>query len=126
MENKKAKTVRKYIKNLPKESGKFIEELTELIRKNASDAEECISYGMPAFKIFGRILVYYAAFKNHYSLFPGAGAIEVFKDRLKGYEISKGTIKFKFEDKMPKKLISDIVKYKVKTNLDKKAKQSYK
>jgi uncharacterized protein YdhG (YjbR/CyaY superfamily) len=126
MENKKAKTVRKYIKNLPKESGKFIEELTKLIRKNAHNAEECISYGMPAYKLYSRILVYCAAFKNHYSLFPGPRAIEVFKERLKGYEISKGTIKFKFEDKMPKKLISDIVKYRVETNLNIKDKQSYK
>ena len=120
--DKKVKSVKEYIRNLPVESRVFIKELTEIIKKNAPQAEECISYGMPAYKQNG-ILVYCAAFKNHYSLFPGAGAIEVFKDRLKGYEISKGTIKFKFEDKMPKKLISNIVKYRVETNSNVKDKQ---
>lgn len=120
--DKKVKSVKEYIRGLPVESRVFIEELTEIIKKNAPQAEECISYGMPAYKQNG-ILVYYAAFKNHYSLFPGAGAIEVFKERLKEFEISKGTIKFRFDEKMPKKLISDIVKYRVENNLSKKGKQ---
>lgn len=120
--DKKAKSIKEYIRGLPVESRVFIEELTEIIKKNAPQAEESISYGMPAYKQNG-ILVYYAAFKNHYSLFPGAGAIEVFKERLKEFEISKGTIKFRFDEKMPKKLISDIVKYRVENNLNKKGKQ---
>jgi uncharacterized protein YdhG (YjbR/CyaY superfamily) len=118
MNIKKAKTIKEYIKSLQKEPRKFIAEMTEIIKKNAPEAEECISYGMPAFKVFGRILVYYAAFSNHYSLFPGPGVIREFKDELTEYKTSKGTIKFSYEKQIPKTLIKKIIRYKVKYNIN--------
>jgi uncharacterized protein YdhG (YjbR/CyaY superfamily) len=108
-----------YINAQTKEATDKLKVIREIIKKNAPNAVETISYNMPAYKLNG-ILVYYAAFKNHYSLFPGPGAIFTFKTKLKGYELSKGTIKFSFNKPIPKKLISEIVKYKVKKNLKKK------
>lgn len=116
MENKKAKTVKEYIKILPKEPGKFISEMTEIIKKNAPDAKEEISYDMPTYRIFDRILAHCSAFKNHYSLFPGPDAICEFKEELREYETSKGTIKLSYNKPLPKGLIAKIIKYKVKIN----------
>ncbi|MBI5402636.1 MAG: DUF1801 domain-containing protein [Ignavibacteriae bacterium] len=116
MENK-AKSVKEYIRKLPIKSRKFIKDLTDLIKKSAPEAEEYISYGMPAYKLSGRILIYCAAFKNHYSLFPGPSVINELKSELKEYETSKGTIKFSFERPIPKRLISKIIAYKVELNI---------
>jgi len=112
----KAKTIREYLIKLPPKHRKFIKELTDLIKKKAPNAVELISYGMPAYKINGRILVYCAAFKNHYSLFPGPKAISEFKEGLVNYETSKGTIKFSYEKPLPKGIISKIIIFKVKHN----------
>ena len=74
---------------------------------------------MPAFRFHG-ILVYYAAFKNHYSLFPMTKALEMFKVKLKGYETTKGTIHFSYGQPLSVKLINEIVQFRVKENLVKK------
>jgi len=112
----KAKSKKEYLSKLPLFQREFIKELTELIKKSAPEAVEVISYGMPAYKLSGRILVYCAGFKNHYSLFPGPGVIKEFEDELTGYEKSKGTIKFSYEKPLPKALIKKIIKYKVNYN----------
>ena len=74
---------------------------------------------MPAFEFHG-ILVYFAVFKNHFSFFPTSSAIKVFKEKLKSYECSKGTIKFPLDKPIPAKLVTEIVKFRVRENLDKK------
>ena len=73
------------------------------------DATEVISYGIPAFKC-KKIVVWYAAFSNHCSLFPTASVIARFKDELKGYTISKGTIQFPIDKPLPATLLKKIVK----------------
>ncbi len=77
-----------------------------------SEATEIISYKIPAFR-HKKVLVWYAAFANHCSLFPTASVIEAFKDELKGFSTSKGTIHFPTDKPMPVELIKRLVKARV-------------
>jgi len=83
------------------------------------EATECISYGMPAFKNKG-VLVWFAAFSNHCSLFPTAAVIEAFKKELKGFSTSKGTIQFPTDKPLPAALVKKLVKARVAQNERKK------
>lgn len=113
------KDIDTYISLQPEQARVALEELRFVIQSAAPDAEEAISYGMPAFRYHG-MLVYFAAFKNHYSLFPGnASLIEELKTELKNYTTSKGTIQFSFDKPLPKTLVKKIVKLRMKENLAK-------
>ncbi len=94
-----------------------LEELRDLIRSAAPrEAVECISYSMPAFGYKGA-LVCYAAFKNHYSLFPmNAQLIADLGQEIGAYKTSKGTIQFPLDSSPPKALVRKIVKIRVKQN----------
>jgi uncharacterized protein YdhG (YjbR/CyaY superfamily) len=125
---KKFETVDEYLSVFPKNVKSILEQLRKTIQQAAPQAEELISYNMPAFRVHG-MLVYYAAYKEHIGFYPGAGAIinGVFKNELAGYETSKGTIRFPIEKALPLGLIRNIVKYRVKQNLEKeKAKEKKK
>jgi uncharacterized protein YdhG (YjbR/CyaY superfamily) len=112
-------TVDEYIASFPKNIQIILRELRQAIREAAPEAEESISYQMPAFKLNGT-LMWFAAFKNHIGLYPKITAIEVFKQELAGYEVSKGTIRFPINEPVPLNLVKKIVKYRVKENLGKK------
>jgi uncharacterized protein YdhG (YjbR/CyaY superfamily) len=112
------KTIDEYIALFPKNIQTILEEVRKSIKEAAPDAEEGISYQMPTFKLKGN-LVWFAAFKNHIGFFPKVSAIEVFKDELQDYELSKGTIRFPLDKPIPLELIKKIVKYRVKENLKK-------
>jgi len=112
------KTIDEYIESFPKDIQAILSELRQVIREAAPQAEEAISYQMPAFKQNG-ILVYFAAFKNHIGFFPRASGVEVFKEKLSAYETSKGTIRFPTDQPLPLDLIKEIVRFRVKENLDK-------
>jgi len=114
----KPTTIDEYIADQPQDIRPIMEELRQIVNKNAPDAQEVISYGMPAYKLHG-MLLYFSAFTNHYSLFAFPDAIVAFKDKLKGYEQSKGTIRFPLDKPVPVKLITEIVKYKVNENIKK-------
>jgi uncharacterized protein YdhG (YjbR/CyaY superfamily) len=73
------------------------------------DLDETISYGMPTLKYNGKYLFAFSAFRDHLSLFPGAGPIEILKDELSSYKTSKGTIQFTLENQIPKKLLKQIL-----------------
>lgn len=92
-------------------------ELRKKIKKVVPDAEEVISYNIPAFKFHG-LLVWYAAFKEHVSLFPKTTAIKAFGKELAKNEVSKGTIKFPINKPIPYGLITKIVKYRGKESLE--------
>jgi len=113
------KTVDEYIAAFPKDVQSILEELRQAIRESAPEAEEAISYRMPAFKLNG-ILVWFAAFKNHIGFYPKTSAIEAFKEELSGYEVSKGAIRFPINKPVPFGLVKKIVRYRVKENVDKK------
>jgi uncharacterized protein YdhG (YjbR/CyaY superfamily) len=83
------------------------------------EATEIISYGLPAFKYKG-VLVWFAAFSNHCSLFPGSSVIEAFKNELKGFSTSKGTIQFPLDKPLPAGLVKKLVKARIAENKRKK------
>lgn len=105
-----------YIAAQPAGQQPTLHKLRELIKKAAPKAEEGISYGMPTFKYLGRPLVYFAAFKNHYGFFPQPKAIEAFKTELAAYDTAKGTIRLPQDKPLPSKLLTAIVKFRVKEN----------
>ncbi len=108
-----------YMALVPQKLRPLLEKMRKTIRRAAPQAEEMISYGMPAFRYHG-MLVYFAAFKNHASFFPGSSSlIRSLKDELKGYKTSTGTIQFTVENPLPASLITRIVKARVKENLEK-------
>jgi uncharacterized protein YdhG (YjbR/CyaY superfamily) len=111
-------TIDEYIAAFPEEIRKKLEGLRAAIKASAPDAEEKISYQMPAFAQKG-ILVYFAAFKNHIGFFPTASGIRAFKDELSGYDCSKGTVRFPLDKPLPLKLVGRIVKYRVAENMKK-------
>jgi len=109
-----------YIADFPPEIQEKLEKIRATIRKAAPKAEEAISYMIPTFKLHGN-LVHFAAFKNHIGFYPGAAGIESFKEELSAYEISKGTVRFPLDQRIPFTLVSKIVKFRVQQNLDKAA-----
>jgi uncharacterized protein YdhG (YjbR/CyaY superfamily) len=114
------KSVDEYIARVPEPAQGTMKKMRAAIRSAVpSDATETISYKIPAFK-HERILVWFAAFSDHCSLFPTASVIEEFKDELKGYATSKGTIHFPTDKPLPTALIKKIVKARVKQDQSKK------
>jgi uncharacterized protein YdhG (YjbR/CyaY superfamily) len=110
------KNIDEYLLNIPENQRLALETLRQIIRETAPKAEEVISYGMPAFKYHG-MLVYFAAFKNHCSLFAAnATMIEDIYPELKMYKTSKGTIQFTPEKPLPVALIQKIVLLRMKEN----------
>jgi uncharacterized protein YdhG (YjbR/CyaY superfamily) len=107
-----------YIAGFPKDVRTKLQEIRGTIRKAAPQAEEAIKYGIPTFTLHGN-LVHFAAYKNHIGFYPAPRGIEAFKKELSAYEGSKGTIKFPLDIKLPLPLISKIVKFRVKENVDK-------
>ena len=114
----KPTSIDEYIAAQPQPGRTSLERLRTIIRKAAPGAEEVLSYKIPAFKFHG-MLLWFAAFKNHYGLYPYSKTIQVFKDTLTGYEFTKGTIKFPLNKPIPVKLVIEIVKFRIKENLDK-------
>lgn len=114
----KPNDINKYIAGFPAETQAILEIIRETIKKAAPDAEEVISYKMPAYKLNG-ILVYFAAYKNHIGFYPTGKGIEAFKNELTNYKWSKGTIQFPLNKPIPFGLITKIVKFRVKENLQK-------
>ncbi|MEQ1500056.1 MAG: DUF1801 domain-containing protein [Parcubacteria group bacterium] len=110
---KKYKTVTEYINFYPKDVATKLKTLRNIIKKIAPDAEESISYGMPAYKMGGP-LVYFAAFDEHIGFYPTPSIIKEFKSDLSLYKTSKGAIKFPLTTKLPLGLITDMVKYRLK------------
>ena len=112
------KTIDEYIATFPKDVQVILEKFRQAVKEAAPEAEETISYKMPAFKQNG-ILVWFAAFKNHIGFFPKISAIEVFKAELTGFELSKGTIRFPLDEPIPFDLVKRIVKFRIKENMAK-------
>jgi uncharacterized protein YdhG (YjbR/CyaY superfamily) len=108
-----SKTVEQYIARFPAPSRAALKKLRATIRSvMPPGATEVISYRIPAFKR-ERVLVWYAAFSDHCSLFPTPSVIGKFKSQLKGFSTSKGTIHFPLDEPLPAALIKKIVKARV-------------
>ena len=115
-----AKNVDEYLVGIPEPARGTLNKIRAAIRSAVPpDATETISYGMPAFKYKGP-LVWFAAFSNHCSLFPTASVIEAFKNDLKGFSTTKGTIHFPTNKPLPAALVKKLVKARVAQNESKK------
>jgi len=115
-------SVDEYISGFPEDIQTVLQELRRVIKSAAPAAEEVISYRMPAYRLNG-VVVYFAAFKDHISLFPTASGIAAFSNKLKDYDCSRGTIRFAADSELPWGLISEIVSFRVEECLGKAAKQ---
>jgi uncharacterized protein YdhG (YjbR/CyaY superfamily) len=111
-------SIDEYIAFFPEDIQKILQELRVTIQAAAPEAEEKISYQMPAFAQKG-ILVYFAAYKNHIGFYPTGGGVEAFLPELSAYLVSKGTIRFPLDQPLPLDLVSRIVKFRVVENLKK-------
>jgi uncharacterized protein YdhG (YjbR/CyaY superfamily) len=114
MPMEKFETVAAYFRSLPKEQREPLQKLRDTIAAAAPEAEEGITYSMPGFLLGGRGFVAYAAFKDHYSFFPmGTSAIEDYKDELGDHLTGKGTISFRYGERLPVALVKKIVRKRV-------------
>ena len=115
----KFKTVDEYLVSLSGEHRSKLMEMRKLVKEVVPEAAEIISYNMPAYKYHG-LLLYMAAHKNHIGFYPGSTASIIhFKDHLKGYHTSKGTIQFQMNERVPVELVKKIIQFRVKENTDK-------
>jgi uncharacterized protein YdhG (YjbR/CyaY superfamily) len=109
---KKPATVNEYIRSFPESTRKQLEEIRAIIRKAAPKAEEIISYGMPGYKQHG-MLVWFAGYERHIGFYPAGSGIEAFKDLFGDYVFSKGAVQFPLGKPLPKKLITEMVKFRL-------------
>ena len=108
-----------YLATLSDDKRAALERLRKTIHSAAPRAEECISYQLPAFRLEGRMLVWFGAGANHCAFYPG-GIVEACKDELEDYETSKGTIRFQPEKPLPAALVRKLVKARIAKTAAKK------
>jgi uncharacterized protein YdhG (YjbR/CyaY superfamily) len=109
---KKPKTTDAYLAALSEDKRPALEGLRKSIKAAVPKAEECICYDLPAFRLNGKLLVAYGAGANHCAFYPGS-VLQAFKDELKGYDTSKGTIRFQPDKPLPSSLVRSIVKLRI-------------
>jgi len=112
----KFKDVESYIASVPKDVQKILKEIRKVIRAAVPQAEESIAYGMPAYKLNKKPLVYFAAFKNHVGFYATPTGHEAFAKQLAKYKHGKGSVQIPLTEPMPFALIEKMVKFKVKEN----------
>ncbi len=113
------KTVDEYIKGYPKEVGEKLKAIRALIKKEAPKAIEGISYGMPAYKLNGKPLVYFAGYVAHIGFYPTPSGVKSFKKDLGMYKTSKGAVQLPLDKPIPTALLQKIIKFRVKEVLGK-------
>jgi uncharacterized protein YdhG (YjbR/CyaY superfamily) len=116
----KPTTITAYIADFPTEIRLLLEEFRQTIISAAPGASEIISYGIPTFYLEGN-LVHFAAIKNHIGFYPGPSGIEAFKEEFAKYHTAKGSVQFPLNQPLPLKLISVVVEFRVKENLERTA-----
>jgi uncharacterized protein YdhG (YjbR/CyaY superfamily) len=105
--------VDEYISAQPENAQVVLQRVRSTLRKALPEAEEVISYKIPAYRLHGGIVLYFAGWKEHYSLYPaGERMVAKFKDQLASYKVSKGTIRFPLCEPVPVKLIEHIAKFR--------------
>ncbi len=114
MSRTRCESVTEYIAAQPKPSQRVLRSVRSVIRKALPDAEEVISYGMPAYRLHGYIALYFAGWRDHYSLYPvNDRLVASLKPSSASYEVNdKGTIRFPLSEPVPEKLIAGIAKLK--------------
>ena len=112
------KTVDEYLATFPPETKILLKKIRAKIKAAAPQAEEMISYGIAGYKYHG-ILIYFAGFTNHVSMYPAPRGTEIFKKELSRYKGGKGTVQFPLDKPLPLKLITRIVKFRATINVEK-------
>ena len=113
MKHAKPESINDYLSRLPDDKRKALTKLRKDIKAAAPRAEECISYQIPAFRLDGRMLVWFHAAAGHCSFFPGAYPIKACAKDLKKYATSKGTIRFQADKPLPTSLVKRLVKARI-------------
>ena len=113
--NARTKTIDGYLAALSSDKRAALERLRKTIQAAAPRAEECISYQLPAFRLDGKVLVWFGASANHCAFYPGA-VVEAHKDELEDFDTSKGTIRFQADSPLPATLVRKLVKVRIARN----------
>lgn len=103
-----------YLAKVSEPQKSALERVRKIVRQTVPDSVEVISYGMPGFKYKGRYLFGFAPFKDHMSIFPAANPVETMKEKLKNFQISKGTVQFTIENPIPESIIQELVAVRIK------------
>ena len=106
-------TIDEYIRTFPEEVRRELEKMKKTIQEVAPEATEAIRYQMPTFRLNGKNLVHFAAFKNHIGFYPIPSGIEAFKVELSPYKQGKGSVQFPLDKPVPYELVKKIVKFRV-------------
>jgi uncharacterized protein YdhG (YjbR/CyaY superfamily) len=114
MRGKTPSTIDEYIVSFPGDVQVVLQNMRRTIQKAAPDAVEAIRYQMPAFRLAGKNLVYFAAFQHHIGFYPIPSGIAAFKKEVSGYKQGKGSVQFPLDKPIPYGLVKKIVLYRVK------------
>ena len=112
----KFRTIEEYIKTFPPETRKILEKMRRTIQKAAPGAAEAMSYQMPTFKLNGKNLVHFAAWKDHIGFYPTPTGTKAFQKELSRYKGGKGSVRFPLAEPFPFDLVKRIVAFRVKEN----------
>jgi uncharacterized protein YdhG (YjbR/CyaY superfamily) len=102
-----------YVRRFPERTQAALRSLRSTIQKSVPKADETISYGIPAFSLHGKVLVWFGGFKSHVGFYPGAAAVRAFANDLTGFKTSTGSVQFPLDRPLPFTLIDRIVKFRV-------------
>jgi uncharacterized protein YdhG (YjbR/CyaY superfamily) len=117
-----ARTIDEYVAEFPPGTRAVLEEMRALIRAEAPEATETISYAIPTFDLGGRHLVHFAGYEKHIGFYPGARGIAAFKEELTGFKSAKGSVQFPLRQPLPADLIRRIVAFRVEEDTRRAAK----
>jgi uncharacterized protein YdhG (YjbR/CyaY superfamily) len=120
VDKKQYSTVDEYVASFPRDVQDVLEKMRQTVHQVAPGAEETIAYQMPAFRLDGKSLVYFAAFKDHIGFYPLPSGTEAFKKELSAYKGGKGSVRFPLGKSIPYDLVKKIVAFRVKENQEKK------
>jgi uncharacterized protein YdhG (YjbR/CyaY superfamily) len=110
-------SINEYVLTLPENAQKAMLEVIATIKDNVPDAEEHISYNMPAFKANGEYFIHFSAWKNHIGMYPIPAGNEAFQKQVEPYRSAKSSLNFPLDKPMPIKLITKFIKFKITENL---------
>ena len=115
MAHKTPSNVEEYIAKWPAKTQALLKELRKVILQTAPEAEECITYRMPSYKLDG-MLVHFGGYKTHIGFYPGNSAIAAFQLQLSGYNYALGSVQFPLDQAIPVPLVQKMVKFRIKEN----------
>ena len=118
--NPKPNSIQEYFSWFTPEIQAKLQQMREILRQAVPEAEEVISYHMPAFKTT-EVLVYYAAAKSHLGYYPTSSGVTNFKEELAGYVTSKGAIQFPYDEDLPVQLIGEIAQFRAQEAIERVA-----